>query len=80
MRRYARPIYMQSLAGSKKASSKYSYAGFEQLVHISSGLIRYFLEPAALMFSEQTAQSLGEVKQIDPGIQNKEVRQCRISW
>ena len=75
VRRYARPIYMQSLAGSKKASSKYSYAGFEQLVHISSGLIRYFLEPAALMFSEQTAQSPGEVKQIDPGIQNKEVRQ-----
>ena len=72
--RYARPIYMQSLTGSKKASSKYSYAGFEQLVHISSGLIRYFLEPAALMFSEQRARSPGEVKQIDPGIQNEEIR------
>ena len=75
VRRYARPIYMQSLAGSKKASSKYSYAGFEQLVHISSGLIRYFLEPAALMFSEQRARSSGEIGQIDPGIQNEEIRQ-----
>ncbi len=73
--RYARPIYMQSLAGSKKASSKYSYAGFEQVVHISSGLIRYFLEPAALMFSEQMARSSGEVKKIDPGIQNEVIRQ-----
>ena len=74
VRRYARPIYMKNLAGSTKASSKYSYAGFEQLVHISSGLIRYFLEPAALMFSEQRARSLGEVRQLDPEIQNDEIR------
>ena len=73
--RYARPIYIKSLAGSRKASSKYSYAGFEQLVHISSGLIRYFLEPAALMFSEQMSRSEGAVRRIDPGIQNEEIRQ-----
>ena len=75
VQRYARPIYMQQLAGSKKASSKYSYAGFEQLVHISSGLIRYFLEAAALMFSEQRARTPGEVKRIEPGVQNAEIRQ-----
>ena len=73
--RYARPIYMQSLAGSTKASSKYSYAGFEQLVHISSGVIRYFLEPAALMFSEQWARTPGSVEQIDPRVQNDEIRE-----
>ena len=78
VRRYARPIYMTNLAGTTKASSKYSYAGFEQLVHISSGLIRYFLEPAALMFSEQRARSLGEVRQIDPEIQNDEIRKMSI--
>ena len=71
--RYARPIYMRSLAGKKKASSKYSYAGFEQLVHISSGLIRYFLEPAALMYNEQRARSKGVVVRIDPGIQDEEI-------
>lgn len=72
--RYARPIYMQTLTGSKKATSKYSYAGFEQLVHISSGLIRYFLEPAALMFGEQISRSNGRVERIDPMIQNDEIR------
>lgn len=78
VRRYARPIYMTDLAGTTKASSKYSYAGFEQLVHISSGLIRYFLEPAALMFSEQRARSRGEVREIDPEIQNDEIRKMSI--
>lgn len=78
VRRYARPIYMTNLAGTTKASSKYSYAGFEQLVHISSGLIRYFLEPAALMFSEQRARTRGEVREIDPEIQNDEIRKMSI--
>ena len=72
--RYARPVYMQSLAGRRKASSKYSYAGFEQLVHISSGLIRHFLEPAALMYNEQRARDRGKaVLRIDPGVQDEEV-------
>lgn len=76
--RYARPMYMRSLAGSKKASSKYSYSGFEQLVHISSGLIRYFLEPAALMFSEQMARRKRDVRRIEPGIQNEEIRRMSV--
>lgn len=71
--RYARPLYMKSLTGTKKASSKYSYAGFDQLVHISSGLIRHFLEPAALMYSEQRARNSGAVTQIDPAIQDGEI-------
>ena len=77
--RYARPIYMKSLGGQKKASSKYAYAGFEQLVHISSGLIRCFLEPAALMFSEQRARSEGRVTCVEPGIQNAEIRRTATS-
>ena len=72
--RYARPMYMASLAGKSKSSSKYMYAGFDQLVHISSGLIRFFLDPAALMFSEQQAKSNGEVKRIEPSIQDHEIR------
>ena len=74
--RYARPIYMKSLTGSKKASSKYSYAGFEQLVHISSGLIRHFLEPAALMYNEQKARNMGApVLRIEPRVQDEEVEE-----
>lgn len=74
VQRYARPIYIRSLAGTKKASSKYSYAGFEQLVHISSGVIRYFLESAALMFSEQRARGTERVVRIEPKIQNEQIR------
>ena len=73
--RYARPLYMKSLAGTAKASSKYSYAGFDQLVHISSGLIRHFLEAAALMCSAQRAGSRDPVDRIAPGVQDHEVGQ-----
>ena len=73
--RYARPLYMRSLTGRKKASSKYSYAGFDQLVHISSGLIRHFLEPAALMYNEQRARNVGAVTHIEPAIQDEEIAQ-----
>ncbi len=73
--RYARPMYMARLAGTRKASSKYMYAGFEQLVHISSGIIRQFLEPAAHMFSEVQASSPGKrVLRIRPIVQDEVVR------
>ena len=69
--RYARPEYIRSLGGKSKSLPTYSYAGFENLVHISSGLIRYFLEPAAVMFDEQLSQNPNElVALISPTIQN----------
>lgn len=74
--RYARPTFMKQLKGPRKAGSSYSYAGFEQLVHISSGLVRYFLEPAARMFAEEEALVQGEpVTHIEPRIQNRIVRE-----
>ena len=54
--RYARPNFIRALGGSKKARSKYSYSGFDQLVHLSSGVIRYFLDSAALMFDTATKE------------------------
>lgn len=73
--RYARPNFIRSLGGASKSRSTYSYAGFEQLVHISSGLIRYFLEPAAVMYGEQQSVDPGRpVEKITPGIQNRVVR------
>jgi len=75
--RYARPDYMKSLAGTRKAGSTYSYAGFSQLVHVSSGVIRHFLEAAAVMYSEVQARVGPEqgILAIPPGIQNDIV--CR---
>lgn len=46
------PIYMSRLAGMSKSSATYSYAGFKNLVDLSSGVIRWFLDPAAKMYSE----------------------------
>ena len=72
--RYARPEYFRELAGPSKSTPSYLYAGFEQLVHISSGLIRYFLEPAGLMFGEQQSRQSGQpVTFIEPGIQHEMV-------
>jgi len=74
--RYARPTYIAQLRGPAKSASTYSYAGFHQLVHVSSGVVRYFLEPAALMFGEQKAQNEGRpVDSIRPHIQTKVVRE-----
>lgn len=80
--RYARPDYIKSLSGTSKQGSTYLYAGFDQLVHISSGIIRYFLDDAASMFAEESKvlqakkgdQTLIAVQSIRPSIQDRVVR------
>jgi len=52
--RYKTSEYMKYLASIKKTNT-YSYSGFRSLVDISSGMIRYFLESAARMYSELEA-------------------------
>lgn len=71
--RNARPEYMVGL----KNQYSYSYAGFDQLVHLSSGIIRNFLDLAARMFtSTLIAQDKEQVIELIPiGIQNKEINQ-----
>jgi len=74
--RYSRPEYIKEQAGTKKSSSSYSYAGFEQLTHLSSGIIRFFLESAFSMYSEAISKEPSKpVNSIPVGIQNKVVRQ-----
>jgi len=72
--RYARPDYIAGLQGPSKSGPTYKYAGFEQLVHISSGIIRYFLEPASMMYAEMRAIRTGPVEFIDPIVQDQVVR------
>lgn len=53
------------------------YAGFDQLVNISSGIVRYFLQQAYTMYAKQQAV-LGnnkEVLYISDSIQNAVVRE-----
>jgi hypothetical protein len=76
--RYARPNYITSLGGTRKSRSSYSYSGFDQLVHISSGVTRFFLEAAADMYDkaeEAAPRGSKVVTFIAPHIQNDVVRE-----
>ena len=73
--RNARPEYMRRLSGSSKQGARYKYAGFEQLIHVSSGIVRFFLEPASRMYTDQLLKNEGKVvTQILPTIQDQELR------
>lgn len=75
--RYVLPEYMSALGGNRKSRSTYKYCGFEQLVDISSGVPRYFLEAAAKMYDRQllTAPNVpNAVRSITPEVQDSVVR------
>lgn len=55
-RRYASSEYLKMLK-KKRSGSTLNYAGFDNLVDISSGIIRHFLEPASIMFSEHLSKN-----------------------
>ena len=71
--RYARPEYIRML-NEKKRANDYSYSGFRQLVHISTGIVRFFLEPASSMFAEQQ-KTTNLVESISPTIQDRIIRE-----
>lgn len=75
--RYARPNYMLSLSGPSKNRNSYSYSGFDQLVNISSGNPRYFLEFAHEMFDRQVVRQSksGAPLRIEPDVQDAVVRE-----
>lgn len=67
----ARKEYMKTM--NNKYS--YNYAGFKQLVNISSGIIRNFLDPAHHMWEKTQKKNQGEYfEQIPTDIQNSEIR------
>ena len=73
--RYARADYIKSLYGKSKSAHTYSYAGFDQLVSISSGIVRYFLDAAHDMYAAQCAKKPGQqIRHIEHGIQNDIIR------
>ena len=70
--RYKISEYMKQLAKTKKTNT-FSYSGFRNMVDISSGIIRFFLEPASRMYNEVIASrnSNGEVRNIPYKIQDR---------
>lgn len=74
-RRYARPDFIKDLQKNHKSGFTYSYAGFDQLVAISSGIIRYFLAPAQEMFSMMVAKNPNiEIREVTPGVQDEVIK------
>lgn len=73
--RYARPDYIKSLMGTPKNSYTYSYSGFDQLIHLSSGIARLFLESAYKMYAEELSMNKDrDVEYISPSTQNQVIR------
>ncbi|UFH31641.1 hypothetical protein LNP04_16975 [Chryseobacterium sp. C-71] len=74
-RRYASSEYLKFLK-NKRSGSTLNYAGFNNLVDISSGIIRHFLEPASIMFSENISKNGAEndVKFLPVNIQNEVIQ------
>ncbi|MDZ7646708.1 MAG: hypothetical protein U5K54_05720 [Cytophagales bacterium] len=69
--RNARLDYMLSLTNKYS----YSYAGFDQLVHLSSGIIRNFVDLSFKMFDKATREKPEtNIQQIPVIIQNQEIR------
>jgi hypothetical protein len=69
--RYAVPRLMRELAGGSRSSHTYSYAGFRSMVDLSSGVIRWFLEPASRMYDRVVSEYGDGVDHIPVSIQDR---------
>jgi len=71
--RYAIPALMRELS-SGKSTHTYSYAGLQSLTDLSSGVVRWFLEPAGQMYNEvKSNQTTDQPGCIPVGIQDAEI-------
>lgn len=79
--RYARADFIKGLYGKGKSAHTYCYAGFEQLVNVSSGVVRYFLDAAHDMYAAQLEKNNKMlVSFISSGIQNDVVRRLAVKF
>ena len=78
--RYAIPSLMREIAATKSAHT-FSYAGLQSLTDLSSGVVRWFLQPASQMYSAVQsgvgqAEGAAQVSEIPVSVQNAEI----ASW
>jgi hypothetical protein len=70
--RYAEPDFIKNLGGNRYT---YSYAGFKQLVNISSGIVREFIDFASEMYVGELSKADGnEFDVISASIQDHEIK------
>lgn len=79
IRRYAIPNYIRKLAGTSKSKPSYRYAGLENIVHLSSGIIRYLLDSVAKMYDvtakQMESSNNSPISRIPTDIQNTVLRE-----
>jgi hypothetical protein len=70
--RYAEPDFIKGLGGNRYT---YSYSGFKQLVNISSGIVREFIDFASEMYVGELSKADGkDFKLITASVQNHEIK------
>ena len=70
--RYAIPALMRELSESK-SSHTYSYAGLQSLTDLSSGVVRWFLEPASQMYQAIQSSQNHAPESIPTSIQDTQI-------
>lgn len=75
VRRYAIPNYITKLGGTRKSRSTYRYTGLDNIIHLSSGLVRYLLDSVSDMYEQAVSVNPGkEILYIETSIQNQVLR------
>jgi hypothetical protein len=75
VRRYAIPDYIKSLGGMRKSSMTYKYAGINNIIHLSSGIIRYLLDAASEMYDKMLNKYKDGFTNVDYRIQDIVMRE-----
>lgn len=71
--RYARADFIKELGGNR---NHYSYAGFESLVNISSGVMRHFIDFSHRMFTNQLSkENSSSIIAISPSVQDDQIKE-----
>lgn len=70
--RYAIPALMRELSHSKSAHT-YSYSGLQSLIDLSSGVVRWFLEPAGQMYHQVRSTGVDLPDYIPVNVQDAEI-------
>ncbi|MFB0689314.1 hypothetical protein ACA106_02140 [Agrobacterium pusense] len=75
--RYATAEYITQLGGSRKQSGKFLYAGFDNLVDLSSGVVRDFLDAATAMYDLACQKAKSEAVDVVPSAIQSQVSRVR---
>lgn len=70
--RYARADFIKRLVGNR---NHYSYAGFDSLVNISSGVMRHFIDFSHRMYTTQLSKQSTNIKVISSSVQDDQIKE-----